>query len=115
MNTSYNKKKIKRTRQIRRRLLLFISTVLLIAIISFFGFGTKAKAESKENIQLYKYYKSVCVMPNDSLWNYAEEYAPDSDYERYIEEVVRMNNLQEYKINEGMNIIVPYYSFEFID
>lgn len=106
-------KKNRRTRQLRRRLAILTFIVCLTG--SFGIFGMTAHAQSKDEIQVYKYYKSVVVKSNDSLWNYAVENAKDSNYEKYIAEVERMNNLNSDEIITGMNLIIPYYSLEFIE
>ena len=82
--------------------------------ISFGVFSIHAKADSHDSVHIYKYYKSVIVHENDTLWNYALQYAPDDDYDKYIKEVVRMNNLRDDNIVVSMNLIIPYYSNEFM-
>ena len=105
----------RRNRQLRRHIRIFFLTVLIVFGISFGMFSIHAKADSHDSVHTYKYYKSVTVQCNDSLWDYAVKYAPDEDYDSYIKEVVRMNNLQDDNINASMNLILPYYSNEFID
>lgn len=117
MNTNYERKirlnRIRRIRQLRRRLFMGVGTLLLILIISISFFSIQAKAESKNTIHEYKYFKSVTVSSNDTLWNYAKEYSNDGNYEKYINEVIRINNLNDDKILIGMNLVIPYYSSEF--
>ena len=83
-------------------------------IISISFFSIQAKAESKNTVHEYKYYKSVTVNNNDSLWNYAVEYSNNDDYTKYVNEVIRMNNLSNSDIKVGMKLVIPYYSSEFI-
>lgn len=104
----------RRIRQMRRRFLSFIITVMIVYIISFGLFSNKVKAESKDSIHLYKYYKSVTVSTHDTLWDYANKYSIDSN-EKYIEEVKRMNHLSSDEIIVGMNLIIPYYSDIFVE
>lgn len=112
-NVNRKLKKYRRTQQIKRRVILFFLTVIAVIVISLVFFSTKANAQSKDSVPIYKYYKSVSVTSQDTLWGYAVCYAPDEDYERYINEVIRMNNLRGDKIITGMNIVLPYYSTEF--
>lgn len=104
--------KVRRTKQLIRRLL--ISAVVLGLVISFGITGIKAQAHSKEN-QFYKYYTSVTVNKDDTLWKYATEYSLDNDYIDYINEVKRINNMSDDKIISGMRLIIPYYSTEFVE
>lgn len=111
--------KLRRNRQLRRHALIIICTFFMITFLSVFCFGTKAKAQSSdEAAQIkYKYYKSVLVESGDTLWAYAEEYA-DNDYydsyDKYINEVIHINHLEDGDITSGKSIILPYYSYEFI-
>lgn len=103
-----------RRRQIRRRLLLAVLGVFLVLAGSILFFGTEAHAESKDTVHIYKYYRSVTVNQNDTLWSYAKEYAPDNNYQAYIDELIIVNNLDSDTIIAGSNIIIPYYSTEFV-
>ena len=111
--------KIRRNRQLRRHILLFICTFFIITFLSIFCFSTKAKAQTGDDAaqMKYKYYKSVLVESGDTLWSFAEEYA-DADYyesyEKYINEVIHINALNDEHITSGNHIILPYYSCEFV-
>ena len=116
MNNRINRhriSKIKRTRQLRKRLFLTIIAFLLGAFISIIFLGTSAKAEEKNANITYKYYKSITVKNDDTLWGYALEYSKDSNYQRYVDEVMHINNLMNEDINQGMALVIPYYSEEF--
>lgn len=109
--------KLKRRRQIKNHITIFITTILLIACFSVSLFSIKTKAQSDSADVAYKYYKSISVEAGDSLWGYAVKYA-DRDfyasYDIYIEEVIRINALSDDSIQSGQSIILPYYSYEFI-
>ena len=116
MNNRINRhriSKIKRTRQLRKRLFLTIIAFLLGAFISIIFLGTSAKAEEKSANITYKYYKSSTVKNDDTLWGYALEYSKDSNYQRYVDEVMHINNLMNEDIYQGMALVIPYYSEEF--
>lgn len=117
MDHKYERKikrnRIRRIRQLRRRLLCGILTIISIITISLLFFSIQAKAESKDAKHIYKYYKSVVVTSDDSLWNFAVNNSYTDDYDEYISEVLRMNNLTDSKLNVGMNLVIPYYSEEF--
>lgn len=119
MNREYERRikrnKIRRKRQLRRNLILFSFSILLVTFLSIVLFGIKANAESKNADHVYKYYKSVTVKNNDTLWDYADNYSYDENLQAYVDEVATINHLKNYEITYGMNIIVPYYSNEFIN
>ncbi|MCR4787945.1 MAG: LysM peptidoglycan-binding domain-containing protein [Lachnospiraceae bacterium] len=105
----------RRARQLRKHIIMFLSTVLMIIVVSFGMFSMHVKADTKDSVHIYKYYKNVTVTKDDTLWGYAKQYAPDGDYEKYIREVKRTNNLQDDNIQVSSNIILPYYSEEFLN
>ena len=67
-------------------------------------------AHDAKEVVMCKYYKSIEIDENDTLWSIAKEYAPDSDIENYIAEVEEMNGIDGNQIHTGDYIIVPYYS-----
>lgn len=52
-------------------------------------------------------YEMVIVTEGDSLWTYAEMYANDVPYDRWIEEVMKMNNLASTTIYSGEELQIP--------
>ena len=108
-------KKYKRTVQLKRRITLFVLTLLLVLATALGLFKTDAKAADKNEITLYKYYKCIEISKGDSLWDFAEKYAPDDNVDKYISEVRHINNLTSDDIKVGYNLIVPYYSTEFLN
>jgi len=63
----------------------------------------------------YKYYTTVYVTRDMTLWDIAEEYITDeySDKRAYIDEVMEINQLKSDKLSYGSTICVPYYSVEY--
>lgn len=111
------KNRIRRQREMRKNLLIFVMTLCLIVTGSFTlsAFRSNAKDDSVETS--YKYYKSIVVADNDTLWSIAEKYMDKDHYDsitEYIEEVKDMNSLQDETINYGEYLVIPYYSNEFI-
>ncbi len=110
--------KLRRRRQLRRNICISLMTFMLVAGFSvlFFSFGAKAQTDAGDDVS-YKYYKSITVQAGDTIWDYAGLYA-DKDfydsYENYIKEVMNINHLKDDNIICGQNIILPYYSNEFI-
>ena len=62
-----------------------------------------------------KYYKSVTIMPGDTLWSIAEEYMDPMQYtdaRDYIKELRQINSLGSDSIKSGCHIIVTCYSYD---
>lgn len=62
----------------------------------------------------YKYYTSVYIDRDDTLWDIATEYISSeySDIRDYMEEVKMINHLEDDELPYGITICVPYYSDE---
>lgn len=109
----YEKKR--RNREIKRNIFLFTIFTILFVTIGSLVIGSSAKAQGSDEDMVYKYYKQITVEANDTLWQYASEYAPDSNYNKYIKEVLNINHIDNPdKIVEGYVLIVPYYSNDFV-
>lgn len=110
--------KLRRRRQLKRHIGICFITLFLVAGLSMLFFDFKAKAQSIPEEVSYKYYKSVAVEAGDTIWGYAQHYADDeyyASYNSYMEEVMKINSLQNDSIQAGQHIILPYYSKEFIE
>ena len=111
------KNRIRRQREMKKNFLILVMTVCLIVTcsITLNGFRSNAKDDSTE--VSYKYYKSIEVTGNDTLWSIAEEYMDEEHYESiadYIEEVKSMNSLKNDTIHYGEYLIIPYYASDFM-
>lgn len=104
---------IRRRRQLRCNICMFLMTMLLAVSFSLLFFSFRARAQSSDETMMYKYYKSIIVQNGDTLWDYAGEYGGDGQYKNnrdYIKEVMRLNSLSDHKIVAGQYLILPYYS-----
>ena len=100
-------------RQYRYTFLLTFSVAALLCMAMTAGGFTARAQESGETF--YKYYTSIRIMPEDTLWTLADTYCDASFHSReaFVKEVARINHLLDEKIVEGDWLIVPYYSTEF--
>ena len=79
------------------------------------GFRSNAKDDSTE--VSYKYYKSISVANNDTLWSIAEQHMDTEHYDSisdYIQEVKSMNDLKDDVIHYGDYLVIPYYDHNFV-
>lgn len=93
-----------------RALILFL--VVLLMLLSLF-FVTRVMA-MEDGHEPTKTVTSVCIQPGDSLWSIAKDfYTPEcGNFQDYIMEIKRSNNLKGDTIHAGAYIIVPYYTME---
>ncbi len=109
--------RIRRQREMRKNFILFVMTVALIITcsVSLNGFRSNAKDDSVHTS--YKYYKSITIGQDDTLWSIAEQYMDDSHYDSiydYIKEVKTTNSLTDDNIFYGEHLVIPYYDDTFI-
>lgn len=125
-HTNYNRDKLRRRRNMRRKriqdlkrhlVILVVSIVMILFLGSIFGsFLSNAKSKDSELGQ-YKYFTSYTVRYDDTMWEIALEYM-DGHYDSvqaYIEEVENMNRINADEIRAGSTIMLPYYSDEYLD
>lgn len=110
------KNKIRRQREMRKNFLIFVMTVCLIVTFSLTCSAFCANAKEDSDAVSYKYYKSIAINRDDTLWSIAEEYMDEDHYdsaEDYIREVKDMNSLQDDVIHYGEYLVIPYYTNQF--
>lgn len=110
--------KIRRQRIYRRQVLLVsLAVALLMFMIIFIVSSLLTNAQSDEVEFEYKYYKTVTVHADDTMWDIASaNYSADhySDMNGYIYEICSINSISDMDdIKAGESLIVPYYSTEF--
>jgi hypothetical protein len=84
-----------------------------IVIFSFLIAGNLLRAHQAEASNAYEevvYYKSIRIVEDDTLWSIADTYMGDQfqDKESYIEEVKRINHLNDDVIHSGCYLMIPY-------
>lgn len=104
--------RLRRKREMRKNFLLLVMTICLIVICSISMSTFRSSAKDDTVPASCKYYKSITVSNNDTLWSIAEEYMDAGHYDsvnEYINEVIRMNSLPDDTICYGQCLIIPYY------
>ena len=113
------KNKMLRQRELRRHIFVFAIVFFSISfILVFWGMAMMSDAHTEDQTVAYKYYKSVSVAYGDSLWDIAKENISSDHYKdmnTYLNEVRSINHLSNDTINAGSNLIVPYYSDQFVE
>lgn len=93
-------------------LISFIVLPCVICVLTFSWNFIFSQAKSSEQINYYKYYKSIVIRPGDSLTGISNQYMtyPYEDREKYIDEIIQINAISKDNIKAGNFIIIPYYS-----
>ncbi|RKM62512.1 hypothetical protein D6855_03605 [Butyrivibrio sp. CB08] len=112
------KNKIRRARIFRRQVCLLCVTVALLIFIGFlFASTIKSEAQSDTFVPEFKYYKTVTVHSDDTMWNLTQaDYSSEhyDDMQDYIAEICSINSISDPdRLNAGESLVVPYYSTEF--
>ena len=110
--------KIRRQRIVRRQyFLLGLTIALVIFLFAFIGTTVMSSAQSDEYEPSFKYYKTVTVHSDETLWNIVNANFSEDNYDNlneYIGEICMINAITDPDtINAGEDIVVPYYSAEF--
>lgn len=110
--------KIRRKLELRRKFLMSIMTFCLVITISLGVNGFLSNAKDNSSRTSYKYYTSITVSNEDTLWSIAEKYMDKEHYDSvndYIQEVKNMNHLHNDTITYGEHLIVPYYMDAYLE
>ncbi|MDE5716964.1 MAG: hypothetical protein K2I53_04985 [Lachnospiraceae bacterium] len=105
--------RIRRRREMRKNLLLFVMTFFLIVTASIAVSSFRSNAKNDPSQESDKYYKSIVISDSDTLWSIAEDYMDEAHYGsvyEYIREVMQINSLTSDAIYADAHLIVPYYA-----
>ena len=109
------KKRSDRRRRNRQMTVKSLRMVIICSILIFavsIG-GIIVKADDSNRTRTYKYYTTVSVEDNDTLWSLADRYNNgDEDTASYINNIMQMNDLSSDTIHSGKNLVIYYYSTE---
>ena len=93
------------------RAVLGWTLILVIAGALLSGFGKQGQSaqavDSSSVATATVDFEYVTVMPGDSLWGIAEQYAPEVDPRDFIADIVALNNLSDSVVDAGMRLALP--------
>lgn len=115
------KRELRRRKALRRRWMLAgmtaVVTFCLVLIGTLSYHAIKSKASTGQELR-FKYYTAVTVQCGDTMWDIAEEYIDYGEYQdkqAYIAEVCSINHMNDdASLRAGQQLIVPYYSSDFV-
>ena len=112
----------RRHMQLQRRRAVFIKklSLFIAAVTIIISLSSIIIVHASDNInhklpQNNKYYTSIDIQNNDTLWNLAEQYSGShstAEINKYVREVKQLNGLDNDCIYQGQHLIVYYYSTE---
>lgn len=105
-------KGMKKRKRNHHKLLALVCVLAAVSMIFRSVYAVNADEDIQER---YKYYTSVYVDRDETLWNIASEYMSDeyTDIREYMDEVKSINHLADDELQYGTTICVPYYSDEY--
>lgn len=93
------------------RAVLGWTLILVIAVALLVGVGKQGQSAQAVDTQSAPIstveFEYVTIMPGDSLWGIAEQYAPDVDPRDFIADIVALNNLSDSVVDAGMRLALP--------
>lgn len=82
------------------------AVVVAIATTSIFGFVNTAAANSQTSSSAAK-FDYVTVSAGQTLWDLAEQIAPNTDPQDWMQDVVNLNGLTSTDLKPGQRIAIP--------
>ncbi|CAB4609727.1 unannotated protein [freshwater metagenome] len=82
------------------------AVVVAIATTSIFGFVNTAAANSQTSSSAAK-FEYVTVSAGQTLWDLAEQIAPNTDPQDWMQDVVNLNGLTSTDLKPGQRIALP--------
>ncbi len=110
--------KIRRQKIVRRQfMLLGLSIAFVLFLIILMNSTIRSSAQSEDFEPQIKYYKTVMVHTDDTMWSIADEYYSSDNYKdmgSYISEICSINSIKDAgSLKAGEELIIPYFSSEF--
>lgn len=85
--------------------------ITVVTIVAFFNINAKA-SETNEAKMTTKYYTSIEIKNDDTLWNLEDQYNNGNESKKnYINNIMKINNLSSETIYSGDSLIVYYYGY----
>lgn len=105
-HTSYKRFKKVTLKKLIFPFIIFFVILLFICILGLFNANA---SQDKANQQIKKQYSSIIVQPQDNLWKIAKKYVQYESISSYVDNIKKLNNMDEDTIYVGKSIIVYYY------
>ena len=87
--------------------LVGIPVFVLTIVAAFWVTMLTSSAKASDDLPIGTQTVAVTVIPGDSLWSLAGEFAPDYEVSAAIEHIVEINNLPSSEIHVGDTLQIP--------
>lgn len=97
--------------QLKKQLILFIVTVMILFVsCAFFGNILTSAQDKSDKYTSNDCYKSIAIQYGDTLWSIAEQYMSDdySSVQDYVKHLKKINDLKSDELEAGKYLIVTY-------
>ena len=93
------------------RIIFMLTAAFAIAgVITASLLFTAGTTEGKEAVAYKRYYSSMTVSADDTLWSLGKRYSGDQESQKeYAGNIMKLNNMTDDTLYEGMNIVYYYY------
>lgn len=87
----------------------FMISVFVIAVMCI-GSSIIVNADTGVEQVKSRYYTSICIEENDTLWDIAARYnSGEENRDTYINSIMKLNNMNSDVLYSGQNLIIYYY------
>lgn len=95
-------------RENRRSTVLLLITIVVLGIVIGSLLFNRQTTQASSAYETVVHYRSIEVAEGDTLWDLAGEYGGYQDRRSYIDEVIRLNHIENETIHAGAYLVVPY-------
>ena len=101
--------KSKHRKHTGRIIFMFTAAFAIMAVITASLFLTAGTTEGKEAVTYKRYYSSMTVSEDDTLWDLGKKYSGGHETQQeYADNIKKINNMTDDTIYEGMKLIYYY-------
>lgn len=108
--------KMKHLLSIRTIIAILTLLIILGGVLLGSSWSDARRSQASADHTIYKYYTTVTIEDGDTLWTLADAYMDDQyqNKREFIAEVKQLNQIDENRIHEGTQLVIPYYSAEYL-
>ncbi|OII39014.1 hypothetical protein BIU98_12510 [Curtobacterium sp. MMLR14_010] len=96
-----------RLRLTRRGRMVFTTLAALPVLIGVAVFALNGGQASAGNTSADVHFQTVTIQPGETLWQLAEETAPNADPRDFVQDVVSLNALDGSAVQAGEQLAIP--------
>ncbi|MGN0318793.1 MAG: LysM peptidoglycan-binding domain-containing protein [Lachnospira sp.] len=111
--TEIRERRLAARRRRRNKVMALKLTILVVCFAIIVSLGSVIANASVKHSAPNKYYTSITISSDDTLWDIACEYNNgDEDINTYISNIKRINHMSSDTLYKDCSLIVYYYSYD---